>query len=401
MTEEGSSKGAHRRILLIVGYFDWFSGYQETGLAKALSEFADVSVLAGDRVSPIFTDSHLKGLGQRRRYKVGVAMEHGVRVKRVKSRELRAMVWSRHAVAAVEAGDFETVIQVMPGQLFPLAGTLARGNATRMVLYGDNAAMYAALPKKVARLKFAVFAVTKGQIYHLCNRRALGVFGYTPQTLQRLAPFLAGRPAEVLPLGFDEDQFFVDPSLRAAFRRRMGWSAEDFVVVLAGKLRPEKRFDAVLAAASQVLTKGYRVRVAVAGGDAEAARTEFAGLLSGPIQNAVTFFPFLDQSGLNAVFNAADLGVWPSMPAITIQQAMGTGLRVAIPDNDLVGHLIRDPSTGRLLNPGANLDFEIAEAIAQEVNDWAGVPDLHREDRRQANMWLSTRILARRLLGLA
>ena len=56
------------RALLLTGYFDWFSGYQETALAAWFPRYADTEVIASDRVSPMFSDAHLAGLGISRRY---------------------------------------------------------------------------------------------------------------------------------------------------------------------------------------------------------------------------------------------------------------------------------------------------------------------------------------------
>jgi len=62
----------HRpRVVIVAGYFDWISGYQETALASAYAEFADVEVVSSDRVSPGFSDEHLERLGVSRRYAPG------------------------------------------------------------------------------------------------------------------------------------------------------------------------------------------------------------------------------------------------------------------------------------------------------------------------------------------
>ena len=123
------------RVLLLTGYFDWFSGYQETGLAAWFPRYATTEVIASDRVSPIFSDAHLAELGMPRRYEAGTRVENGVKVTRFSTSEKRSMVWSTEARTYIESQQYDLIVQVMPGQVMPVAGTFARNQAVRAVLY--------------------------------------------------------------------------------------------------------------------------------------------------------------------------------------------------------------------------------------------------------------------------
>src|SRR5690349_19297406 len=111
-------------VLLVVGYFDPFSGYQETALADGLSKVASTEVLTSDRVSPAFSDEHLDRLGVPRRYASGTTMMGVLTITRLPSRELRSMVWSSDARHHISRGDYKLIVQMMPGQLLPAAGSL-------------------------------------------------------------------------------------------------------------------------------------------------------------------------------------------------------------------------------------------------------------------------------------
>lgn len=376
------------RVLLLSGYFDWFSGYQETGLAAWLQRDATTEVIASDRVSPIFSDAHLAKLGMARRYETGTRVENGVQVTRFSTSEKRSMVWSTQARKYIESQEYDLIVQVMPGQLMPVAGTLARNHTVRAVLYGDNSAMWSQLSPAQRLLKGAAFVVSKGVLYTLVNRRADLVYGYTPNTVSRLRFFSGGRTMSVLPLAFDPEKFYFDEGIRESRREALGYTETDTVVVAAGKFEQRKRLDLLVNAFSRLASTRAGLKLILVGADdAPCSREVRAQIKADPALNdLVTVMGFVDASELNAIFNAADIGVWPSMPAITIQQAMGTGLKVILPENDWVGHLIL-PGSGAYFKPSDVGDSQRIEiAIATQLGDSWSAAD--RKQRADTNAWL-------------
>ncbi|QFQ30680.1 glycosyltransferase [Janibacter melonis] len=384
----------------MIGYFDWFSGYQETGLARALAARADVQVLCSNRVNPLFTDEHLASIGVPRSYPTGTTHEQGVTITRLAVREWRSMVWPRPSADLPVDKIYDLVIQMMPGQLLPVLTRPGKTPRSRVVLYGDNQAMYANLTGWQARIKQGVFSATKGSLYRRLNRGADSILCYTPNTVSKIRRYSAGSPVDLLPLAYDPDLFFVDAAARSAGRQEIGAQENDLVLIAPGKLQTQKRLDTVVRAVSQLPAWRERVHLLFVGG------------ASGPVADAIrraaseagldaqlTMLPFADSHRLNMMFNAADVGVWPLMPAITIQQAMATGLFVVLPDNDLVRHLVR-PSTGRLYDPGpADPTAPLAASLGAAFKELTVVdhPDA-RQDRAEINGWLATPSLAERLL---
>lgn len=386
------------RVLLLAGYFDWFSGYQETGLAAWLSRYATTEVVAGDRVSPMFSDAQLAGLGVPRRYATGTTEENGVRVTRFSTVEKRSMVWSTKARSYIESQEYDLIVQVMPGQLLPLAGTLARNRATRVALYGDNSAMWSHLPLWKRALKGAAFAVSKGMLYTFVNARANEILGYTPNTVTRLKPFAAGKKMKVLPLTFDAERFHFDPEVRSAKRRELGYHEDDVVLVAAGKIQQKKRLDLLLRAIANLAPSHPRLKLLLTGLDGSAHAGELTRQVAedSVLSERVKLIGFVDTDELNRVFNAADIGVWPRMPAITIQQAMGTGLKVAIPRNEWVSHLIK-PGTGSYFADGEDDETsDMERAIVALAVDGTRIDE--RVARAAANSWLSADRVVRSLL---
>lgn len=382
------------RVLVLAGYFDWFSGYQETGLAAWLSRYATTEVVAGNRVSSMFSDAQLAGLGISRMYKTGTTEENGVRVTRFSTVEKRSMVWSTKARAYIESQDYDLIIQVMPGQLLPFAGTLARNRAVRVALYGDNSAMWSHLAPVHRFLKGAAFAVSKGALYTIVNRRADLVYGYTPDTVHRLRAYGGGKALRVLPLAFDSERFYFDARLRERNRNALGYEDSDRIVIAAGKLQPKKRLDLLLEAFGRLTSQREDVRLLVVGADDSAYSGELRNRIETDrlLRDRVTLRGFVGSAELNGLFNAADIGVWPRMPAITIQQAMGTGLPVVLPRNEWVGHLIR-PGSGVYFDESTDNDSRTIElAIASQLDKGCSEPE--RIERAASNGWLSSEGLA-------
>jgi len=376
------------RVLLLSGYFDWFSGYQETGLAAWFPRYATTEVIASDRVSPIFSDANLARLGMARRYETGTRVENGVKVTRFSTVEKRAMVWSTEARRYIESQKYDLIVQLMPGQVMPFAGTIARNHAVRAVLYGDNSAMWSHLSPAQRLLKGMAFAASKGALYAVVNRRADLVYGFTPNTLSRLEFFSGGKRMSLLPLAFDPEKFYFDEGIRETHRQAMGYTEADTVVVAAGKLQHKKRLDLLVDAFSRLTSTRAGLKLLVVGADDSPYSQEFKAQIDAypALSKLVTVMGFVDTIQLNAIFNAADIGVWPSMPAITIQQAMGTGLKVILPENSWVSHVIL-PGSGIYFNTFDESDsLGIEMAIASQLGGGRGVTD--RRQRADTNAWL-------------
>lgn len=395
-----ASRSTTARVLIVAGYFDWFSGYQETALAHALQPLADVEVVASDRVSPAFTDEHLDQLGVPRKYPIGQTAEHGVTMTRVAVRELRSMVWSLGVVRHVSATPADLIIQVMPGQVLSAAPSLSSNRAPKLVLYGDNRAMWSHLPGAQRLLKGAIFAITKGLLYTLVNSRATTLFAYTPDTQSRLRPFLAGKRIELMPLCYVSSDFHHDQVLRERTRNELGILNEDIVILAAGKTDPRKHLEWLIRSVALLGKDHHNLRLILVGDDKSAHSRELhQEAVRLKLADRVYFLPFANSERLNGLFNAADLGVWPRNPAITIQQSLGTGLSVILPENDLVGHLVC-PKTGSYfeLKDGSEVKFLASAMTTAIVTTDFGT--LARQKRARQNEWLSADAAARRLLNL-
>lgn len=200
-----------------------------------------------------------------------------------------------------------------------------------------------------------------------------------------------------MPLTFNAQEFFPSEDLRKTWRDDLGLADDDLLVVTAGKFTAYKELERLLSAFKSAGRDLPRLKLALAGADDSGYAKELRRRVAEDpfLADRTSFVGFLDSAGLNGFLNAGDIGVWPKLPAVTIQQAMGTGLFVVLPRNDWVGHLVKDDSLGLYF------DSDATDAMAEALRSAAARLEGDREDRERrgrANLWLSAEGVAAQLL---
>lgn len=371
---------------MVVGFFDEFSGYQETILAEALRKMGhDVSVVASNRCNPIFsnvTDS------QGKTYGVGTSSGPLGMVRRLKaSVVIRSMVFCRGLSQAIRETTPDIVVFFYPGQLMPaLAAIQLRKwqGPKKVAVYADNEAQIGSL-RGVSRLaKAAAFRGTKGILYRLVNKSVDCVLGNTGNCLQIIDEYSKGNATQLLPLGYREEIFRLDGELRHQVRDRLGIRPEEILVANVGKMQPVKKIEILCVAIENLLRDEMPVRLFLGGANDSEYCQKIREMIQSSelLEHAVTMTGFIDQKEINGMYNAADVGVWPVQPAVSIQQAMGTGLFVVLPKNDYVDHLLTE-ETGLYFAEGD--DHQLEEALKSIVSESKLLESKSRAARAQQN----------------
>jgi glycosyltransferase involved in cell wall biosynthesis len=159
------------------------------------------------------------------------------------------------------------------------------------------------------------------------------------------------RKMVVIPNGVDLDRVTFDAAGRDRVRAELGIGAEDYVLLLLGRLDPNKRFDLAIEAAAPSLGPG--VKVVVVGGGAERDHLEEAARRCG-VADSVIFAG--ERHDMAAVLSAADLLVASSRQetfGLCVLEALANGVRVlyttcpALAGLDLeTAHQVPDAVTG-------------------------------------------------------
>lgn len=341
-------------------------GYQEVYLARAFTRLGhEVRVITSDRVSPsarAFHPTHLDA---------GLSLDPGAGYGVLRLRSLvraRSMVVTRGLKSAIEEFDPDIVVAPGVGKLFA-APALVERRARRyklVVLFSDNSDFWdfrsARLTVSSLRAKISQ-RVVKDAVYRRAVRFADRVCLQTPETQEivgkSLSPPLQGvldQKAILCPLGFDPDEFYFSAQERLEERDALGVGADDTVFVTCTRVNSKKSLERVVDAASALAQEGRRIRYVVAGFSEGTYGESLRAYINGqPDPSIFVCLPLLDHQEARRLYCASDVGVWLKA-AISIQEAMGTGLPVLLESKLSVGHLVRDGSNGWLFAPNELAD---------------------------------------------
>lgn len=188
----------------------------------------------------------------------------------------------------------------------------------------------------------------------------------------------AGKALE-LTLGFDPAEFFFDVSDRDGKRAALGIAPEETVLVTCTRVNRRKNLERVIALVSGFVARGLPVRYVIVGflGDEYEAQLK-AFIAAQPRPELFLCFPFLGHDEIRKMYCAADVGIWLKA-AISIQEAMGTGLPVVLEDREIVGHLVEPGVNGWYFAPD---QLEQALAGALDTLSREGVAERSRRRRR-------------------
>jgi glycosyltransferase involved in cell wall biosynthesis len=325
------------RIAIVCGHFIPSLGYIEVHLARAFVQLGHkVSVITSDEI-PSYV-SHLESDLK--------SAPPGIEVIRLSPFfSLGQIVVAKGVREAVLATKPDRVLVIGLGKQFPKPA-LGTGVPTT-VLFGDNSASYGDSPSPRTRILFELF---KRKTYEKAIKKANRLVAYTPESFEAAGKILGGKWKEILSkeknfisLGFHSDEFFFDESIRQSERESFGFTKDDIVIITATRLRPEKKLESVLPAFEKA---SKNVKWLVVGASSDKYSESFSNLVNEKLGSArFRILQHQSREHLNALYNAADMALFTT-PAISIIEAMGSGLFVLLPRCGSLEHLIVSDTQG-------------------------------------------------------
>lgn len=215
----------------------------------------------------------------------------------------------------------------------------------------------------------------------------------TPRNVQRDIDEFGISPERVtlIPLGADVREFRQDASMKEETRSRLGVQPDEVVFVYAGKLSPDKRIEMLIDAFRQVVEKVPLSRLLLIGnGDARYVEKLDERIRANGVADCTIRLNLSPHKDLPRYYNAADIGVWPGSPSITIQEAMACGLPIVISRSGHTQHLLRYGNgydfeslielSGHLLNLAEDhlrrqYMGEMSRKLACDELDWSRITD--------------------------
>lgn len=139
---------------------------------------------------------------------------------------------------------------------------------------------------------------------------------------------------ELLYLGADIKKFYSSQELRKNGRNELGIDNNEQLVITTGKLHKNKDIDILISAFKGLIQDYPHIKLLIIGSGVESYMKNLYELTGDLLNKNIFFKEFVPNSELPKYYNAADIGVWPGDPTITVIEAIATGLPIIIPEND-------------------------------------------------------------------
>ncbi len=326
------------KIAIVCGHFIPSLGYLEVHLANAihLAEH-QVEVFTTDQV-PNYVKS-IAGKTDNSPYTV-----HRLPVQF----SLGQMVKSKALVPAIANFSPALVICIGLGKLFPKPIYQLTNRKFKLItLLGDNEQTYTS-NSLVKKLKDTLIQqVLKKQVYLKAIAASDVLLPYTPSTLTVINEFISPKAAQTLvkkskpfSLGYDAQQFGYNETLRAEQRAELGIASDETLLITATRVGPEKELERTIDLIDEMNKAGVLVKYLIVGFQNDTYGKQLQQYIAQKENShQIITKPFSLAEQINLYYNAADIALF-NRAAISIFEAMATGLFLLLPQQQNVSHLL-------------------------------------------------------------
>jgi glycosyltransferase involved in cell wall biosynthesis len=330
-------------------------GYQEVHLARAYARLGHTV-----KVFTTTTGIDLGGKVGKQNYPAGLSKDktYGHEILRLSSYSYKSKAYSSKLKKAVLGFAPDILVILGVAKVFPMSLLSSKVHAkTKIVtLYGD-AGEYLdrnTLPQKVkAFVHEAGYTLVKKPLYLKAIKHGDLVVLNTPETHDYFLSFVPPKLKQVyeskkllLNLGFDPDEYFFDANTRDEKRKELGIENDEIVFMTSTRINKRKNLEKIIELISSLRKEGKKIKYILVGFLGDAYEKELKSFIqSQPDPDAFICYPFLSSKEIQKLYCAADAGIWLKA-AISIQEAMGTGLPIILENKPVVNHLLKPGHNG-------------------------------------------------------
>lgn len=326
----------------IVHIVDWYMpnmSYQENFLPSEEKKLGnDVFIITSDKL-PSYPgySAHIGKINGDRRMRVGEFEENGVQIFRLPSvfevRSSNEIIFTGLKPKLAELKP-DIVFAHSPYSISTLLAVLYSSKVGYKLFIDDHTHETNFLLTNLIKRSYVSFVKL---FYRIYGNRVSCYFPITYSAKKILQDTLkiSEDKIEFLPLGANTDLFKKSTELRDTVRQRLKVGADEKLLICSGKLDETKEIDILIEALSAVVQKKDGVKLLLIGNGKKDYMDKIKKLTYDKnLQDRVTFIDFVPYKELPQYYNAADIGVWPGTPTITIIEAIATGLPVIITAGD-------------------------------------------------------------------
>lgn len=330
-------------------------GYQEIHLAKAYARLGHtVKVFTTPAVVALAGNVNLK------KYKTGISKDkkYGFEILRLPATSFKSKTVSFSLEKSVLEFQPDVLIVLGVAKIFPYGILNERINKICHIvsIYGDAAEYLSRntfTQRLMAHVHEAGYKLIKEPLYKRAVKYSDRLVMNIPETNEYFLNFLKGqiktefeKKRQMLYLGYDPEQYFYNAKLRKETREKLNIKDDEVVIITSTRVIRRKNLEGNIAQISSIRKSGKKIIYVIVGFLNDDYEKELkAFIASQPQPEIFKCFPFLNSTEINKLYCAADAGIWLKV-AISIQEAMGTGLPVILENKPSQNHLIEDGING-------------------------------------------------------
>jgi glycosyltransferase involved in cell wall biosynthesis len=334
-------------------------GYQEVHLAKAYARLGYTVKVFSSAASV-----NLGGSINQLSYKTGTTFDakYGYEIQRLPSLSYKSKVLPFRLKKNVALFKPDVLVILGVAKIFPMAlfNKDFFGKMKIISVYGD-AKEYLDRGSFSQKAKTFLHEIGYSAIKHPLYRKAI-TYGdklilNIPETNQLFHDFLNVKDKVafdskkvMLNLGYDPDEYFFNKEDRNVIRKELNVDANEIVIITSTRINKRKNIEQIIELISKLNSKGKNVSYVIVGFLNDAYEKEVKSFIGKqPFPNKFKCFPFLNSKEIRKLYCASDIGIWLKA-AISIQEAMGTGLPIILENKPSVNHLINEGTNGWFFN---------------------------------------------------
>jgi glycosyltransferase involved in cell wall biosynthesis len=323
-------------VTLVCAHYLPKLGYLEVHLARAIAALGHRCTVVTTPAVPSYVKSLHGPLAP------GPDLDGVVKIVRLKTRLTLGQIAIAGGLAdAVARTNPDVVVVTGIGKYFPVP--VYKLGLPTLTLIGDNKTSYT-VGGFAQHLKVQLLIALFKRRAYLKALHHSRLVAYTPESFEAAALVLPARhrrdmlvQGHFISLGFDPASFYYDLELGKRKRSELGIEPHQIVIITATRLVPEKHLEDFVAHFAALPAHYHWL---IVGADNSRYAQSFREMAAEQTTlGRIAILPYAARGDLNAFFNAADIAFYPTA-AITVFEALGTGLPCVLPRDETLRHVV-------------------------------------------------------------
>ncbi len=326
------------KIVHVSDFFQTDLGYQEYYFAKYHKKLGNkVWVVSSDRHFPYKDYSQLfeKILGPRKIGK-GKFNEKGITIYRLPTLlEVKTVIYLKGLFKIMRSLKPDIVFMHNMFGITPLLIAFYKRRLKYKLIYDTHVAEFnsdfkSTLPR---RLYYRLFIKKIAAPIIRKNADKVIAVGEAEKNFICKSFGLAEKSVSIGAIGVDTEMFCQNPKARKNFRKKMGFSQNDKIIIYTGKIQPEKEIDMLIKLVARLRKSKLKAKLLLVGDAGSGLKVYLEKLIEQlSVGNRVTWISTIPHHDLSKYYQIADIAIWPGNASMARFEAMSVGLPLVLAD---------------------------------------------------------------------